>query len=215
MPQLRITDYFRPLNDPGPSSPAPSPAPARAPRPARGGPAAPELQARAPRPYSTQALNRDHARVDPGAKFAAFSERMRREQTLPAPAHEPASATPPEPLYILTHTTRPAPAPAHEPASATPPEPLYVLTHTTQPPPAPAAGPSSTTPTEPLYVLTHTAQAHAPQQPLYYVTHDPHPVHAHPFAPRDRNLYFGGGMYNLLSGLPNRFLPRRRGHGNI
>ena len=78
MPQTRITNYFRPVSDPGPSPSAPAPAPARAPRPARNGSVAPDLQARAPRPYATATLNRDHARVDLGTKLAAFSERMRR-----------------------------------------------------------------------------------------------------------------------------------------
>jgi hypothetical protein len=223
MPQTRITDYFRPVNAPGQSSPAP--APTRAPRPARNGPAAPELQARAPRPYSTPALNRDHARVDLGTKFAAFSERMRREQApapaapqyvlshmtqpAPAPTAGPSSSTPPTPLFVLSHMTQPAPA-------AAPPAPQYILSHMTQPAPAPAAEPSSSTAPTPLFVLSHTtqAQAHAPQPPLYYLNHNPHPVYSDPFAPENRHTYFAGRMYNLLAGLPNRFLPRRRRNGD-
>jgi len=229
MPQLRITDYFRPLNEPGPSSPAPAPAPARAPRPARGGPVAPELQARAPRPYSTETLNRDHARVDLGSKFAAFSERMRREQTPPAPtpapayvlshltqpaparAVEPSPATPPEPLFILSHMTQPAPPAAAEPSPATPPAPLFILSHLTQPAPPAAAAPSPATPPAPLFVLSHMAQTHAPQQPLYDFNHNPHPVYDDPFGRHNRHLYFAGRMTNLLTGLTHRLLPRRRG----
>ncbi|MFS2021213.1 hypothetical protein ACEN88_32165, partial [Massilia sp. CT11-108] len=138
------------MNDPGPSSPAP------------------ELQARAPRPYATETLNRDHARLDLGTKFAAFSERMRREQTPPAPA------------YILSHTRQPAPA--AEPATAAPPQPLYVLSHMTQSAPAPAAEPAPA----PQFVLSHTSQAHAPQPPLYYLNHNPNPVYADPFARVER-----------------------------
>jgi hypothetical protein len=152
---------------------------------------APELQARAPRPYATQALNRDHARVDLGTKFAAFSERMRRDQTPPAPAAAPAPATPPQPLFVLSHMTQPAPAPAAEPAPATPPQP------------------------QPQFVLNHTSQTHAPQQPLYYLNHNPNPVYADPFARANRHSYFAGRMTNLLTGLPNRFLPRRRGNGGV
>ncbi|WP_322399656.1 hypothetical protein [Massilia luteola] len=228
MPQLRITDYFRPVTDPGPSSPAPDPAPARAPRAPRGGTVAPELQARAPQPYATGTLNRDHARVDLGAKFAAFSERMRCEQappapayvlshtrqpapqyvldhmTQPAPAAGPSSATPPQPQYVLSHMTQPAPAPTDTPAPATPPQPLYVLSHMTQPAPPPASEPAPTTP-----------QAHAPRQPLYYLNHNPNPVYADPFARENRHSYFAGRMTDLLTGLPNRFLPRRRRNGGV
>ncbi|MFS2131421.1 hypothetical protein ACCD04_16115, partial [Telluria sp. Tellsp131] len=170
---------------------------APAPRPARGGPVAPELQARAPRPYATETLNRDHARLDLGTKFAAFSERMRREQTPPAPA------------YILSHTRQPAPA--AEPATAAPPQPLYVLSHMTQSAPAPAAEPAPA----PQFVLSHTSQAHAPQPPLYYLNHNPNPVYADPFARANRHSYFAGRMTNLLTGLPNWFLPRRRRNGDV
>ena len=270
MPQTRITDYFRPVNDPGPSSPAPAPASARAPRPARNGPVAPELQARAPRPYATQTLNRDHARVDLGTKFAAFSERMRRDQTPPAPAYvlshtsqpapaagpststppqpqyvlshmtqpapaaTPAPATPQQPLYVLSHMTQPAPAPTAEPAPAAPPQPQpqpqYVLSHMTQPAPdtraepsngashtaqpAATAEPAPATPPAPQFVLNHMSQAHALQQPLYYLNHNPQPVYDDPFGRHNRHQYFAGRMTNLLTGLSNRLLPRRRRNGD-
>jgi hypothetical protein len=192
---------------------------------------APELQARAPQPYSTGSVNRGHARADLGAKLAAFSERMRREQAPPAPAYvlshmtqpapapaaEPAPATPQQPLYVLSHMTQPAPAPTAEPAPATPPQPLFVLSHMTQPAPAPAAEPAPATPPQPQpqFVLNHTSQTHAPQQPLYYLNHNPNPVYADPFARANRHSYFAGRMTNLLTGLPNRFLPRRRGNGGV
>ena len=214
MAQTRITNYFRPVSDPGPSSPAPPPASARAPRPARNGPVAPELQARAPRPYSTQTLNRDHARVDLGTKFAAFSERMRREQTPPAPAAGPSTATPPQPRYVLSHMTQPAPAPSAAPAPATPQQPLFVLSQMTQPAPAPSAAPAPATPPAPQFVLNHTSQAHAPQQPLYYLNHNPQPVYDDPFGRHNRHQYFAGRMTNLLTGLSNRLLPRRRRNGD-
>ncbi|KQV52345.1 hypothetical protein [Massilia sp. Root335] len=166
---------------------------------------APELQARAPQPYSTGSVNRGHARADLGAKLAAFSERMRREQAPPAPA------------YVLSHMTQPAPAPTAEPAPATPQQPLFVLSHMTQPAPAPAAEPAPATPPQPQpqFVLNHTSQTHAPQQPLYYLNHNPNPVYADPFARANRHSYFAGRMTNLLTGLPNRFLPRRRRNGGV
>lgn len=104
---------------------------------------APELQARAPRPYSTSAapiastskatdacspgLNRAHARVDLGAKFAAFSQRLKKEA---APASSQGASQ-----KDLPKTRDPAasPRPAR-PMSAAPPSQTHVYT-----PPAAAA----------------------------------------------------------------------------
>jgi hypothetical protein len=81
--------------------------------------------------------------------------------------------------------------------------------------PAPAAEPGPAPPPAPQFVLSHTSQAHAPQPPLYYLNHNPNPVYADPFARENRHSYFAGRMTNLLTGLPNRFLPRRRRNGDV